>query len=426
MNTRDELLAGLAETDRRTRALLSDLTDEQLAVPYEEGINPPVWELGHAAFFTEYFLLRVLGDATPRMPGYDDIWDSFQIPHHRRWQKGVVPDKEATLAYYDSIMAEVRRRLEAGAPDAREHYLCRYALYHQHMHIESMVWCRQTLGYPPPPSAALEAPRARTAPAASDVVVPAGRYPIGMPAEGDLATTGFSFDNERPGFRADVDAFRIAARLVTNAEFLEFVEAGGYANPDLWSYTGRCWLEEEKAKHPLYWRSDGGGAWQKRTFDRWHELSLDAPVLHVCFWEAEAYCNWAGRRLPTEFEWEAAACGPEGRRFPWGDAMDPTRVDMDATRLGTGAADALPASASPEGCVQMLGTAWEWTSSQFLPYDGFKVDMYPFMSTLQFGDHKVTKGGSCATSSCLIRNSYRQAYLPNRRDAFTGFRTCAR
>jgi iron(II)-dependent oxidoreductase len=237
---------------------------------------------------------------------------------------------------------------------------------------------------------------------------------------------GFAFDNEKPGFTAEVAPFRIARTPVSNGEFLAFVEDGGYATPSLWSFQGRAWLEKEGATHPLYWRRAPSGAWQTRWFDRRLDLDPRAPVIHVNYWEAEAYAHWALRRLPTEFEWEAAARGPSGRLYPWGDAMDALRVDMDARLLGRGPVGAFPKGASEGGCLQMLGTAWEWTSNPFLPYDGFAVDMYPFMSTLQFGDHRTTRGGSCATSSCLIRNTYRQAYLPDRRDAFTGIRTCAR
>ncbi|MHC4959587.1 MAG: selenoneine synthase SenA [Planctomycetota bacterium] len=412
------ILAELDNTDRRTLELIEDLTDKQLAVPYEPGINPPLWELGHAAFFYEYFLLREHGDAEPRMPGYDEIWDSFVIPHRTRWRKGVVPDKASTLDYYRRVIDETRALL-ARDPGAQERYLATYSIFHQNMHIESLVWCRQTLGYPLPPSAAEDPPA--DAPVAGDATIPEGRYPIGCPPGSD----DFAFDNEKPGFSVVLAPFRIAKSLVTNGEFLAFVEDGGYGQPGLWSGGGRYWLEHEAPKHPLYWRRTED-SWQLQRFDRWIDIPPDAPMLHVSFWEAEAYANWAGRRLPTEFEWEAAARGTAGRRFPWGDEMEAARVDMDATLLGRAGAGALQDGATPDGCLQMIGTAWEWTSSQFLPFDGFAVDVYPFMSTLQFGDHKVTRGGSCATSSCLVRASYRQAYFPSRRDAFTGFRTCAR
>jgi len=406
------LLDELNRTDTRSRALLEDLSEEQLAVPYDQGINPPVWELGHAAFFYEFFLLRELADATPRMPGYDEIWNSFEIAHRKRWQDGVVPDKRTTLDYYERVLDEVRKRLESGNVDARERHLCEYSIGHQNMHLESLIWCRQTIGYPAPPSAA--GPRPAGANAAGDAKIAGGEYPIGM-------RDGFSFDNERPGHIEVVEPFRISRTLVTNAEFVEFIRDGGYLTPDLWSFRGQDWLEDSGAVQPVYWR-DG---FQLRHFDRWIEVPPDAPVLHVNYWEAEAFCKWAGRRLPTEFEWEAAARGRDARLFPWGDAMDESRVDMNGTALGLSSVHALPEGATAQGCLQMMGTAWEWTSSNFLPYDGFAVDMYPFMSTLQFGTHQVTKGGSCATSSCLIRNSYRQAYFPERRDAFTGFRTCA-
>ena len=167
----------------------------------------------------------------------------------------------------------------------------------------------------------------------------------------------------------------------------------------------------------------------ERQFDQWKPLVSEFPVMHISYWEAEAFCRWAGRRLPTEHEWEVAALGningQKTRKFPWGDTMDASKVDMDGLHMANIPVTAYPEGDSPFGCRQMLGTAWEWTSSQYLPYDGFAVDMYPFMSTLQFGYHKTTKGGSCATSSILIRGSYRQAYLPNRTDAYVGFRTCA-
>ena len=152
---------------------------------------------------------------------------------------------------------------------------------------------------------------------------------------------------------------------------------------------------------------------------------MDSPVMHVSYWGAEAFPRWAGRRMPTEHEWEAAARGDSSLRYPWGDELNTDLADLDATHMAQAPVTAYPGGATESGCLQMLGTCWEWTSTQFLPYDGFKVDMYPYMSTIQFGNHKVTKGGSCATCSPLIRNSYRQAYFPVRTDVFVGFRTCA-
>jgi iron(II)-dependent oxidoreductase len=427
MNTTEELRCELDHTDRRTLALIESLTDAQLDVPYHRGINPPIWELGHSAFFYEYFLLRKLGHAEPRMPGYDEIWDSFEIQHRNRWQDDVIPSKESTFDYYHRVLDETRKRLQVEELDPQEHYLCQYCIVHQNMHIESLIWARQTLGYPAPPSMISGAQHHAGPDPGGDAQVPGGTYAIGMPANSpEFATRMFSFDNERPGFETEVEPFAISKALVSNRAFLAFVKDGGYQSPEVWSYGGRWWLQEEGPAHPLYWREKKKDTWELRRFDQWIALPLDAPVLHVSYWEAEAFCNWADRRLPTEYEWEAAARGTKGTLFPWGDEMDPTRADLDVEEMGSANVDAFPASATPSGCLQMIGTAWEWTSNQYLPYPGFEVDIYPYMSTLQFGDHKTTKGGSCATSSCLIRSSYRQAYSPGRRDVFTGIRTCAK
>ncbi len=263
-----------------------------------------------------------------------------------------------------------------------------------------------------------------------------------------FASRDFAFDNEKPWFEVELDSFEISKTLVTNQEYLSFVEAGGYQNEEFWSFGGKKWLNTKKnhanpnipadqnlqfPTRPIYWKRESG-QWLERFFDQWKTLTPDYPVTHISFWEVEAYCNWAERRLPTEYEWEAAALGnqkgKELRQFPWGtspelDFMDIDKVDMDGSNLAQVPVTAYPEGDSQFGCRQMLGTVWEWTSSQYLPYDGFTMDMYVYMSTLQFGYHKTTKGGSCATSSILIRGSYRQAYFPSRTDVYVGFRTCA-
>ena len=430
----------------RQFALIENLAPDRLATVYHPGINPPLWEGGHAAFFYESFLLRPWLQRPPLMPGFDPVWDSFDIDHEDRWLPGVVPDRTATLAYMLRVKELVLECLDKRPLTHGDVFLYRYAVAHQHMHVESMTWARQTLGYPPPPFMDV-APASDAEPLSGekDAQVPAGSYRIGMDVTdmSGQADEDFAFDAEKPGFLVNLPAFRIARTLVSNGEFLEFVAAGGYVNPEWWSWGGRKWLralapkDSDPARRetfgaiacPIYWRKDED-AWQMRQFDRWLPLQLDAPVMHVSYWEAEAYCNWTGRRLPTEYEWEAAAVarqpGSARQRFPWGDAMRTDRVDMDSARLPRAAATALGGGDSPFGCRQMLGSAWEWTASQFLPYAGFTHDMYPYMSTLQFGYHKTARGGSFATSSSLIRASYRQAYLPQRRDVFVGFRTCAR
>ena len=421
----DTLLPSFEEADARIRDLVESLDDTQRRVPYEPGINPPIWELGHAAFFFEFFLLRELYGGEIRMPGYDEVWDSFEIPHRERWREGVVPGKEETFDYYEHVIRETRDRVFDGDElTADEAYLTQYCVAHLCMHIESLIWCRQTLGFPAPSFAGTWEGEVETI--SGDARISGGEFQIGIPAQDRKGqASDFCFDNEKPAFRKRVEPFSISKTLVSCGDFRAFVEEGGYQNPSLWSFGGKHWLRESGATRPAYWEKREGEWWCRR-FDQWEPLRPDAPMLHVNYREAEAFCLWADRRLPTEFEWEVAARGPEALRFPqaneFGNRSD---YDLDLRYGGTAPVSALPGSESPCGCRQMLGTCWEWTTSQYLPFDGFSVDMYAYMSTLQFGDHKTTRGGSCATSSSLIRNTYRQAYWPTRQDVFVGFRTCA-
>lgn len=443
-----DLLAELARTRRRTRELITSLGQRRLEVPYHPGVNPPLWEMGHAAFFYEVFVFRLLDGDTSFDPAMDDLWDSFHIDHKDRWRADLFPGLQETLTYFDHVYDKMAGRIERKPLNEYDLYLYRYAIFHQNMHIESLVWCRQTVGYPAPPGAGSERPAPASVaeqPAQQDVQVPAGDWLVGMPGDSPQYATGdFAFDGEKPRHRVSLEGFSISRYLVSNGEYLAFVEDGGYQRPDLWSFGGQKWLKTETdvalaqglaraelqtPQHPVYWRQHQG-QWQERVFDGWQPLIPEAPAVHLSYWEAEAYCCWAGRRLPTEPEWEVAALGNRPgepfRRYPWGNGQpDAVHADMNATGMARNPVTDYPAGDSPFGCRQMIGTVWEWTSSQFLPYDGFRVDMYPFMSTLQFGDHKVSRGGSCATSSSLIRGTYRQAYLPGRNDVYTGFRTCA-
>ncbi|MBI2361525.1 MAG: SUMF1/EgtB/PvdO family nonheme iron enzyme, partial [Deltaproteobacteria bacterium] len=220
------------------------------------------------------------------------------------------------------------------------------------------------------------------------------------------------------------------------------------AAPDLEKSFAKFWNKKDALKsamppasqrveHPVYWRRESGGRWLQRVFDRWIPLREHLPILHVNWYEAEAYCNWAGRRLPTEAEWEfAAAAEPNpgrteiterNRLFPWG-GEPPTleRANLDWRAMGCLEVGALPAGDSACGCRQMIGNVWEWTASDFQPYPGFVADPYKEYSQPWFGTHKVLRGGCWATRSRLIRNSWRNFYTPDRRDVWAGFRTCAR
>ncbi len=408
----------------RTLALIADLDDEQLQVPYLPVVNPLLWELGHVAWFQEQWVLRhVLGRA-PRLARGDAIFDSARVGHESRWALEL-PTRAEVEAYARGVRDDVLAHLAGDASDPDLAYFVQLSVFHEDMHDEAFLTMRQSLGYAAP--AQLTAvPHTDGIEPAADIEISGHRFVLGAePGE------PFVFDNEKWAHPVELGDFAIASRPVTQAEFAPFVEDGGYRERRLWSATGWSWREAAGAEHPVYLRRAGGG-FERRRFDRWADLEPDLPVMHVNWYEAEAWCRWASRRLPSEAEWEAAAAArpsaqaPVKRRFPWGDeAPDPGRANLDARVLGCVAADALPAGASGLGCRQMIGNVWEWTASDFDAYPGFTPDPYKDYSKPWFGARKVLRGGSWATRGRLLRSTWRNFFTPDRRDVFAGFRTCA-
>ncbi len=413
----------LSDARKRTRLLADDLRDEDLIVPMLEVVNPPLWELGHVAYFAEFWTLRHLGGRPPILPQADDLYDSARIPHDARWSLPL-PSRDETFAYLDRQLEAVLERLARDHSHdlERERYFHLLALYHEDMHGEAALYTRQTLGYRRPPLPRHEAPQAEEP--VGDAHVPAGRYTIGA-----RPNDGFVFDNEKWAHEVELDAFEIARAPVTNEAYLAFVEDGGYRTRRYWSDDGWAWRERTKAEHPVYWRRTGSGrgiaAWQRRHFDAWIPLRPHEPVVHVNRFEAEAYCAWAGRRLPTEAEWEVAATGGDGRRYPWGDEPpSPDRANLDAWYGDVVDVGAFPNGESPFGVRQMIGNVWEWTASSFEPYPGFSPDPYKEYSQPWFGTHVVLRGGAWTTRARLVTARWRNFYRPHRTDVVTGFRTC--
>lgn len=376
----------------RTLALVEDLDDRQWVVPRVPTVNPIGWELGHVGWFHERWVLREALGRPPILPDGDRWWDSSVVPHATRWDLDL-PPRSATHTYVDRVLDQVLEAL-AGDPAPAVVYHARYAMLHEAMHVEAFSYLRQTLGY--------VAPKGETHPGAGpwtgDVEVGGGMHRLGAERDG-----GWAFDNEKWAHVVEVPPFRIARAPVTQGEYAAFVADGGYRRRELWHGDAPVW------DGPVY--QDSGA---RRDFDRWVAIEADRPMTHVSWFEADAYTRWAGRRLPTEAEWDLAAEGakPSGA--------------LDGRYAGTVDVAAFPESDSVHGCRQMLGNSWEWTSTVFGPYPGFVADPYADYSAPWFGTHRVLRGGAWASSRQLVTRGYRNFFLPHRRDVIAGFRTCPR
>jgi len=361
------------------------------------------------------------------LPNADGFYNSATVPHDSRWTMPL-PAFDQTLRYRDAVHARVVESLgERCTPD--DAYFAQLVVRHEDMHAEAFHYTRQTLGYEAPKVAG------RTHPAGERVTGDAefrgGDFVLGAEKE-----QGFVFDNEKWAHETALAPFRIARAPVTNAEFAAFVEAGGYGAREFWSDAGWTWRQRRNAERPVYWQARRDGVWTVRRYRAVEELAPNAPVVFVTWFEAEAWCRWAGRRLPSEAEWEAAAIGhptPDGlrladgrRRWPWGDAAPtPNRANLDYAFDGPIDVAACADGDSAFGCRQMIGNVWEWTVSDFLPFEGFAADPYQDYSQPWFGTRKVLRGGCWATSARIARPAYRNFFTPDRNDVFAGFRTCA-
>jgi iron(II)-dependent oxidoreductase len=418
----------LEDAHQRTMALIDGLSQAQLIGPLLATVNPLLWEIGHAAYFYEYWVLRHHLKRPAIREDADRLYDSISIAHDDRWDLAL-PELQQTLAYIQTVEDRVNDCLATG-DDAQRDYLAQYAVFHHDMHNEAYTYTRQTLSYPEPDIGKaghriLDAGGLR-----GDVSIPGGTFMLGATQQ-----DGFVFDNEKWAHSVEIEPFNIARAAVSNGDYLKFVQADGYSKQEYWDDEGWQWLMQAGLEHPVYWRQDADG-WKIRQFDQWQALPMNAALIHVCWHEARAYCRWAGRRLPTEAEWEvAAAAEPSAdgrslaagkRHYPWGnEAPRPDQANLDGFALGTIDVGAHAAGDSAFGCRQMIGNVWEWTQDTFAPYPGFVPDMYQDYSQPLFGITKVLRGGAWTTRARMIRNTWRTYYGPDRNDVFAGFRTCA-
>jgi iron(II)-dependent oxidoreductase len=416
------LAGALAEARARTLAILDPVPEEDLLRQHSPLMSPLVWDLAHIGFFEELWLVRRVG-GEPAILDRDEIYDAFE---HERAERASLP--LLTPAEAREYLARVRERalavlerteLDPADPLLRDGYVGALVIQHEQQHVETML-ATLNLRQAEYPFSEPAAPPRTPLPAA-ELLVEGGPFAMGT------RDRSAAYDNERQEHAVDVPAFWIDSAPVTNRAYAAFIEDGGYGDERLWGEAGWAWRHAAGAVHPGFWEPDGDGSWRRLRLGRREALPLDEPVQHVCWHEADAFARWAGRRLPTEAEWEkAASWEADGgkRRFPWGDAApDEQRANL-ALRFGPAAAGSLPDGASPCGARQMIGDVWEWTASDFRAYPGFEAFPYAEYSEVFFGDEfKVLRGGSWATHPAAIRTTFRNWDYPIRRQIFAGFRT---
>ncbi len=341
-------------------------------VPQRPELNPPLWELGHIGWFQERWIARNpqrhLGTrCDPFAPMLascqvhaDRWWDSSRVAHDSRWTLDL-PGYEATKNYLLLTLEETLDVLRQTPDEDDALYFYRLALFHEDMHGEALIYTAQNVGLQ------LSLPVPMPLVQREPIRVPATRWHLGLDAG-----HGFTFDNERPAHEVAVPEFEIDAQAVNWAQYLEFVNDGGYDRPELWQPAGWDWL--------LAQARDEHSKTQHRRGQQ--------PAMHLSWWEADAWCRWAGRRLPSELEWEVAAHKAARLGFRWGEV-------------------------------------WEWTDSTFAGYPGFVADPYRDYSEPWFGTHQVLRGASFATRTRMKSPKYRNYFLPDRKDIFSGFRSCA-
>lgn len=428
--TRARITELLGEARTRTLLLVASLSDEDLRRQHDPLMSPIIWDLGHIGHFEEVWLVENVDGEGDGSEGLRGMYDPFRNPRSTR-DGLALPDRAGATEFLAAVRGVVLDRLSGldlatTTPLLRDGYVFRMVLQHEYQHDETILQTLQLKHGDPwvPPRAFGELPEREVAPERDMVRVPAGRVPIGT----DDRTE--AYDNERPLHHVELSAFDIDRTPVTNGDYLAFMLDGGYERAELWGAEGFAWIREHDIGQPKYW-VERDGEWWVRRFDRVEPLPLDHPVCHVCWWEADAYARWAGKRLPTEFEWEAAARWDPSTghvaRFPWGDdPATPDVANVDQLRFGTTSVSAWPRNVSPLGVRGTIGDVWEWTASEFRPYPGYETFPYPEYSEVFFGaEYRVLRGGSWATRTGAIRTTFRNWDYPIRRQIFAGFR-CAR
>ena len=423
---RDRLAAELERSRARSAALTDAVDDGELIRQHSPIMSPLVWDLAHIGNQEELWLVRDVGGHDPVRADIDHLYDAFK---HPRSDRPALPllDPTESRQYLGQVRRKVLDILEHTPLEGRrlveQGFAFGMIVQHEQQHDETMLATHQLRTV----ATALHAPAPRPGRVTglpAEVLIPVGEFTMGT------CTEPWALDNERPAHQARTGTFWLDTTPVTNGDYLQFITDGGYQDPQWWSERGWAHRCAEGLVAPQFWQHDGDSWWRTR-FGVTEPVPPEEPVVHVCFFEAQAYAAWAGKRLPTETEWEKAARFDPGtgrsRRYPWGDE-DPTAVhaNLGQRHLQPAPAGSYPAGASALGVHQLIGDVWEWTSSGFTGYPGFAPFPYrEYSEVFLGGDYRMLRGGSFGTDPAACRGTFRNWDHPIRRQIFAGFR-CAR
>ena len=406
----------LEEARARTLALVASVSDEELLKVHSPLMSPLVWDLGHIAAFEDLWLVHRHGGRPMLRADLAETYDAFETPRAERGELEFLGPSEAR-EYLDAVRQRVLELFD-GHSDIHE-----LVLRHEQQHNETMLQTIQLArmdGYTPIGGASLSHNGGPPPTGLELIEIPAGECTIGAASE------GFAYDNERPRHRTDVRGYLIGRTPVTNATYLRFVEGGGYERREWWSEEGWSWKEQYDITRPAGWTADLQAEWRLSGFE---PLDPRRAVVHISWFEADAFTRAHGARLPTEIEWEKAATWNQetgaASAFPWGSDRPVPGIhgNVDQIDRGPGAADGHPAGASPYGCLAMIGDVWEWTASEFRGYPGFHAYPYKEYSEVFFGsEYRVLRGGSWATAARVATPTFRNWDYPERRQIFAGLR----
>ena len=427
MTTADLLTARLEMVRDRTLDLVAPLDEEWVARTPDPIMSPPAWDLAHIAAYEELWLVTRLSDTRPMHPHLQATYDAFETPRAVRGEIRILDGAESR-AYMDAVRAQaldVLRQTDI-SPDGpeltRDGFVWHMVAQHEAQHDETLL---QTLQLMPPgaysPCAGALPPGDEGPGAPDPVEIAGGRMVMGAPVgRGAL-------DCEQPAHARVVAPFRLDRNPVTIGRHLEFIRDGGYHDERYWSAEGWAWRESEGVEAPLHWQPDGAGGWTRTWFGCTEEVDPAEILCHISFHEAEAHARWAGGRLPTEHEWEFAArhdpASADDAWAPWGEAAHDGLANLGQASFRPSRAGAYPDGVAPSGCAHMVGDVWEWTSTEFDAYPGFRAFPYREYAEPFFGDgYRVLRGGSWATQSVAARTTFRNWDLPQRRQIFAGMR----